>query len=124
MNRPIQAPFITADQLLVELQKHVGKDEGVHVRDLVSRITGLAVNPVAQERRVRTLITELRKAGHRICGKPEAGYFMAATAEELLETSLYLRSRAISGLQIECRMRQVSMPELLGQIKFPPDINS
>jgi methylphosphotriester-DNA--protein-cysteine methyltransferase len=120
----MQAPFITADQLLAELLAHVGKDEGIHVRDLVARITGLTVNPAAQERRVRTLITELRKAGHRICGKPESGYFMAATAEELQETCMYLRSRAISTLEIECRMRQVSMPDLLGQLKFSTDINS
>jgi len=113
---------ITDAQVLAELEKHVGKDEGIHVRDLVARITGLAVNPAAQERRVRKAIEELRRKGERICGKPEAGYFMAASDAELLETCSYLRRRAISGLVTESRMRRVSLPELLGQLQLSADV--
>lgn len=118
------APFITTDQVLAALGTHVGKDNGIHVRELVARITGLAANPVSQERRVRKAIEELRRKGTQICGKPESGYFLAATEAELLETCSYLRARAISGLVTESRMRQISLPELLGQIDFVNESNA
>lgn len=113
---------ITDAQVLAELEKHVGKDDGLHVRDLVARITGLAENAPAQERRVRKAIEALRREGRQICGKPESGYFMAASEAELLETCSYLRRRAISGLVTESRMRRVSLPELLGQLHLSADV--
>jgi hypothetical protein len=116
--------FISNDQVLAELERHVGKDNGIHVRDLVARITGLAVNPVSHERRVRKAIEELRRKGQRICGLPDAGYFLAASEAELLETCSHLRRRAISGLVTESRMRNVSLPELVGQIDFVNESNS
>lgn len=119
----MQTPPITAAEVLAELEKHVGKSTGIHVRDLVARVTGLVATAAAQERRARELISELRQQGHRICGKPESGYFMAATHEELLETCDYLRRRALTGLVIESQMRRISMPELLGQINLSLDLN-
>lgn len=112
---------ITADQVLAALQQHRGKNAGIHVRALVQAITGRESNPAAQERRVRTLITELRLAGNEICGKPESGYFLAQNPAELEDTCKYLRSRAMSSLMQESRMRRMSLPELAGQLLLEPN---
>ncbi|WP_198086511.1 hypothetical protein [Variovorax sp. E3] len=107
---------INAAQVLAELRTRPGRDNGIHVRDLVARITGQAGPAPALERRVREFVSALRLQGEQICGKPDTGYFMAQSAAELDETCRYLRSRAVSGLLIESRMRRVSMPALLGQL--------
>ncbi|MBN8755197.1 MULTISPECIES: hypothetical protein [Variovorax] len=115
---------INAQQVLAELRTRPGRDNGIHVRDLVARITGQAAPAPALERRVREFVSALRLQGEQICGKPDTGYFMAASAAELDETCRYLRSRAVSGLLIESRMRRVSMPALLGQLSLSAPKNN
>jgi hypothetical protein len=110
---------ITPTQVLTELSHHIGKDNGIHVRDLVARITGQQAECEPLERRVRTIVTELRMEGSHICGHPTSGYYMAATPEELEQTLSFLRKRAMSSLTLESRMRRISMPDLLGQINLP-----
>jgi hypothetical protein len=110
---------ISQAQVIGELARHVGQANGVHVRDLVTRITGQSVSCAFMERRVRTLVTELRLEGSPICGNPASGYFFAETAAELEDTCSFLRSRAMSSLVIESRLRRISMPELLGQMLLP-----
>jgi len=117
-------PTLTAAQVLAELRTCVGRAHGLHVRDLVARITGRSTPAPAQERRAREHVAALRLQGEHICGKPDTGYFMAATAAELDETCRYLRSRAVSGLLIESRMRRVSMPALLGQLSLSDKNNA
>lgn len=108
---------ITPDQVLSELMHHTGKAKGIHVRDLAARITGQLDNTEAVERNVRKLVADLRLEGHPICGHPSTGYFLAETAEELDETCKFLRSRAMSSLKAESRLRQISVAELLGQFQ-------
>lgn len=115
---------VTAPRVLAELQNRLGRDNGIHVRDLVARITGQAAPAPALERRVRECVSALRLQGEQICGKPDTGYFMAASAAELDETCRYLRGRAVSGLLIESRLRRVSMPALLGQLALSDHSNS
>lgn len=89
---------ITPAQVLTELSYHIGQANGVHVRDLVTRITGQAASCGVLERRIRTIVTELRMEGAHICGHPVSGYYMAETPEELEATLQFLRSRAMSSL--------------------------
>lgn len=109
---------ITPAQVLTELSHHIGQANGIHVRDLVQRITGQQVTSEPLERKVRQIVTELRMEGAHICGHPSSGYYMAETPEELEHTLQFLRSRAISSLTLESRMRRISMPELLGQLNL------
>ena len=51
---------ITAAQVLNALQRHIGKDNGIHVRDLVRQVTGQTTDTEHLERKVREVITELR----------------------------------------------------------------
>jgi len=107
---------ITPAQVLTELSHHIGQTNGIHVRDLVARITGQLIANEPQERKVRQIITDLRMDGAHICGHPSSGYYMAETPEELEHTLQFLRSRAMSSLALESRMRRISMPELIGQL--------
>lgn len=114
----MSTPQITASAVLAVLQHHIGRDNGIHVRDLVQRITGQPATD-APERRVREIITELRMDGQHVCGYPSAGYYMAATPEELEATCEFLFGRAMTGLQQISRMKNVSLPDLRGQLHLP-----
>lgn len=108
---------ITPDQVLSELMHHKGKSQGIHVRDLAMRITGQIVNTEAVERSVRKLVKGLRLEGNPICGHPASGYFLAETPAELEETCNFLRSRAMSSLEAESRLRKIPVAELIGQFQ-------
>lgn len=106
-------------EVLTELQRHIGRDNGIHVRELVQAITGQLVTSEAMERRVREVVTELRMAGEHVCGHPSTGYYMAATADELQATCSFLFSRSMTGLQQVAAMKRVSLPDLAGQLHLP-----
>lgn len=110
---------ITPAQVIAELAHHVGADNGIHVAELVRRISGQQVSNALLERKVRQHITDLRMEGAHICGHPASGYYMAETAKELADTCAFMESRAMSSLVIVSRLRKVSMPELLGQLALP-----
>jgi predicted DNA-binding transcriptional regulator YafY len=105
----ISPAVVTSDELLRRLQQHIGRDRGVTAAALAKVFD---IPP----RRVRTLITELRMEGIAVCGTPETGYYIAATPEELEQTCQFLRSRAMHSLTLEARLRQIPLPDLLGQM--------
>lgn len=109
---------ITTAQVIAELSHHVGAAQGLHVADLVRRITGQQISHQVLERKVRQHITDLRLQGHHICGHPASGYFMAENGEELEATCAYLRARAMSSLVIISRLQGVAMPDLMGQMSL------
>lgn len=98
-------------QLLGALAGHQGRSRGISARALAARL-GIT------ERALRRLISEAREQGVAICGRPESGYFIATTSEELQETCTFLENRAMHSLRALSRMRRISMPELLGQLKL------
>lgn len=110
---------ITAAHVLAELQHHIGRDNGIHVRDLVRRITGEPTPSEPMERRLRQIVTELRMEGHHVCAHPANGYYMAATPEELVETCEFLLERAMTSLTQIARMKNISLPDLRGQLHLP-----
>jgi DNA-binding GntR family transcriptional regulator len=93
------------------LSRYVGKDNGIHVRQLVIA-TGLS------ERDIRSAVSKLREEGVAVVATPESGYYIAETSDELAECCRFLRSRAMHTLHIEARLRQCSMAELLGQLSL------
>lgn len=97
-------------ELLNILSRRRGAANGIHV-DQLARITGQA------PRRLRALISELRAEGVPVCGKPETGYFIADTAEELDQFCIkYLEARALHSLQLSSRLRKIPLPVLAGQL--------
>ena len=103
--------------VLQALSRHLGKRNGSSASDLVKAICGRT--SAAKERRLRSLIQELREEGHHVCAHPTHGYFIASTAEELDETCEFLYSRAMCSLVQISAMRRVSMPDLRGQLHLP-----
>lgn len=109
---------LTRDSLLAALRYHIGKHRGVTAHALCREILRKEPTP-ADERQLRELVVELRKAGHHICAHPASGYFLAANPDELDATCAFLHSRAMSSLQQESAMRRVSIPDLVGQGRLP-----
>jgi biotin operon repressor len=100
--------IVTKHDLLVSLQQHIGRNNGVKASALAA---ALNIPP----RQVRTLVTELRMDGYAVCGIPGEGYYIAATAKEIQDTCDFLHSRGISSLTLESVMRKCTVPELSGQ---------
>lgn len=97
-------------ELLNVLSRHRGAANGISVERL-RRSTGQG------ERRLRMLISELRREGVAICGKPVTGYFIAETASELDEFCIkYLEARAMHSLTLSSRLRKIPLPVLAGQL--------
>lgn len=101
----------TQAALLNALSRHQGKEAGVSAERLAAE---LGVNV----RKLRRLVTTARADGIAICGRPESGYFVPTTPEELSESCEFLEHRAKTSLLLLSRMKQVSLPELLGQLKL------
>jgi len=93
------------------LYRHVGASNGVSA-SAIARALDMS------ERRVRTLVSELREEGVAVCGHPKTGYFIALTPWELEETCAFLRRRALHSLTLESKLRKVPLPELLGQLRL------
>lgn len=101
-----------ATRLLLVLGDHRGVGNGIGVRDL-------AAKAMLTERAVRLAVTELRLQGIGVCGRPETGYFLATSAAELEPTLQFIRSRAMTSLVLEARLRNVALPDLIGQLRVP-----
>jgi hypothetical protein len=103
---------INKAQVLAEVQLHNGRDEGIHVRDLVARILNSMLPSDAAERKVREFIQELRLEKYPICGHPESGYYMAANTKELNETCAFLLARAVTTVAQVAAMKNREAPDL------------
>lgn len=99
-------------QLQTLLSRHIGCGNGITAQAVAQLID---VPP----RQVRHLVTELRMDGIAVCGTPRDGYYIAASGEELEATCQFLRSRAMHSLVLESRLRNVPLPDLIGQMKLP-----
>lgn len=100
---------MNAPELLNLLAFHQGRERGIGAADL-ARVAGIP------ERRLRTLISELRDQGTAICATPETGYFLAVTPEELNESCKFLHDRAMHSLRRASQMQKISLPDLFGQL--------
>ena len=100
----------THDQLLAILSKdHIGRDKAISGAALAARI-GCKV------RTIRALVLKLRENAVAVCGRPETGYYIAETAEEVDATCKLLEAHGIHQLAVAARMRKTTLPELLGQL--------
>ena len=114
-----EALAITPARVLAVLQRHIGRANGIHVRELAMCITGSLLDAELSQRRVRHVVTELRMEGHHVCATPSEGYYIAADADELNETCTFLYERAITGLTQVSRMKRIALPDLRGQLHLP-----
>lgn len=104
--------MVTPDQALSLLAHHIGKGNGIGVKQLAQQL-GIV------ERRARKIISDLRQEGHAVCGTPADGYYIAATADELERTCAFLHRRALHSLTLEARLKKIPLADLLGQLHLP-----
>jgi len=74
-----------------------------------------------QARPLRGIIEDLRHKGMSICsfqGAGGNGYYLASSDSELEDFCIAIRKRALKILSKEARLRQIAMPQLLGQIQM------
>lgn len=102
-------------QLLNALSQHQGHERGISAVDLARKI---GFTDADGTRKLRKLVSELREQGFAICAKPETGYYVPVTPEELQQSCEFLEHRALHSLRLLSRMRGVALPELLGQLKL------
>ncbi|MEX2524468.1 MAG: hypothetical protein WD750_05890 [Gammaproteobacteria bacterium] len=109
---------INRDTVLTALRRHIGKRNGLSARKLVREIKGPDATE-RDERILRFVIVELRNEGYHIGAHPRCGYFICETDAELNETCLYLHDRAMTTLTQISAMKNISLPDLKGQLKLP-----
>lgn len=105
---------LTPATVLDALRARLGEQNGITARALVIEITHR--ESPADERRLRSIVEQLRSDGHRICAHPESGYFVAASDDELQRTLDFLYRRAATSFRQIAAMNRVSMPDLRGQL--------
>lgn len=102
---------INATQLLNALARHQGRENGIGARELAAELDVPA-------RLLRKAVSALREEGIAVCGQPSTGYYMAVTPQELQASCAFLEHRALHSLRLLSRMKKVSLPELLGQLRL------
>ena len=100
---------MSKELVLRVLSRHIGKGNGIGMRELEQQLD-------LMPRHIRQYISSLREDGHAICGTPRDGYYIAATPDELEETCIFLRNRALHSLSLESRLRNIPLPDLIGQL--------
>ncbi len=104
------------EHVLAELRKHVGRANGIHMRDLVARILNTMLTSEAAERKAREFVNELRKEGHPVCAHPASGYYIAENTKELDDCCKFLVERSQSTVDQVAAMKGVFVPDLYQQL--------
>jgi len=100
----------THDQLLTILSRnHNGE------RNSISGVA-LAAQLGVKARTIRALVLKLRQNAVAVCGRPETGYFLAETSDEIEATCASLESHGLHQLTVAAQMRKTTLPALLGQL--------
>ena len=102
--------------VMAVLEKHRGATCGISAERFAAQLG-------CNERTLREAITALRMEGQPICGHPNTGYYLAGSAADINGTCAFLRSRAMTSLVQEARLKKISLPNLLGQMLIDYDGN-
>ena len=108
--------------VLMVLSRHIGKEKAIGMGELYEMVFGETwENRINDTRKLRYIITDLRSDGVPICSVSDrngGGYFLASAGSELENYLGRIRRRALSALSMEAKIRDVALPELLGQLRF------
>lgn len=108
------------------LSQHLGKENAVGMDVLHEKIFGEKVlHKINDTKNTRILITALRNQGRAIgsnSSKNGGGYYLPRAGSELDDYCKRIHRQALRKLAMEARIRNISMPELVGQmsINFDP----
>lgn len=122
MQLPLLQREITPDTVLSALVRRVGAANGATAAQLAAEVLG-GVAGAGDERLLRKAIEQLRMDGHPVCATPEEGYHLAANADDLNRTCLYLVKRLASTARQVAAMKNVALPDFYGQLGLPIPAN-
>lgn len=109
-------------KLLQVLARHIGRGRSIGMAQLYEEVFGEPCRDKLNEARIiRKLVTELRRQGVPICSDTSmegGGYYLASAGGELENYCMRLRIRALKILKMEATLRNMTLPELLGQLNL------
>jgi len=109
-------------KLLTALSNHIGATRAIGMGELYHAVYGESWrNRINDTRRLRTLITTMRREGVAICSvstKEGGGYYLASAGSELVAYLRRSKYRALRILARVAKIQKVSLPDLLGQMKL------
>jgi hypothetical protein len=107
-------------KLLKVLAHHHGRARAISMRALYEAVFGGQLNDkINGSRKLRTLVTSLRREGIPICSTADSnggGYYLVSGSSDLMDYAKRLRIAGLKKLAIAARLEKKSLPELLGQI--------
>ena len=108
-------------KVMTVLSRHLGKERAIGADALFSEVYGQeAVDKISGTRRLRHLITALRKNGTPIASVPsrDGGGYYLPVGSELQQYLGSLQSAGIRKLALVAKLKNVSLPVYLGQIEM------
>jgi hypothetical protein len=98
--------------------QHIGPDKKVGMGELYEAVIGKSYsNRINDTRLLRKLVTEMRSDGMPVLSDG-AGYWLSASSSELNQYCERSKKRALSMLARCSRMKKVSLPDYLGQMRL------
>jgi len=109
-------------RLLEVLSGHVGRENAIGMAELYEAVYGEPwTNRINDTRALRHLVTLLRRRGVKICSVSKTaggGYYLASAGSELKDYVERLKAQGLRKLAQAARIQNVSLPELLGQLRL------
>ena len=100
----------------------MGTGRAIGMGELFVRVFGERWdNRINDTRRLRKLITELRRDGVPICSRVltnGGGYYIAAAGSELVDYCRKLEKQGIKKLAQSSSLKHMALPDLLGQLSL------
>lgn len=105
-------------KILTELTKHIGRHRAIGMEEMTKIVFGEVTDK--NTRTLRRMIDELRKReALPVCSiraKEGNGYYLAGAGKELEDYCIRLRNEALRKLSMEAKLRNLTLPQLMGQI--------
>ena len=109
-------------RLLAELTSHIGAPNAIGMGELYEIVFERPwSHRINDTRKVRRLITIMRREGVAICstsGASDGGYYLAAAGSELAHYLRRSERRALLLLQRVAKIKRISLPNYLGQLQL------
>jgi len=113
-------------RLLAELTSHIGGHNAIGMAELYETVFERTwTHRINDTRILRHLITDMRRDGVPICSASSqdgGGYYIAAAGSELTNYLRRDKRRALGILARGARIKKISLPNYLGQIKLEMEV--
>jgi hypothetical protein len=101
------------------LAKHIGRQKALAMPLFYEQVFNEhPATAISGTRKLRSLVTELRRQGEPICSTTSGGYYLAAAGSELDDYCQSLKNQAIRKLLIVSRIKKTSFNALCMQLEL------